>query len=217
MEFLLINKSVKPAKVTKIDAASVEDLQQLLDRAGISDFSAYLNISDSALSALLVGLASLEARVLKLEINASEPVCKPAVFAVDESDNPPGLSKEVKTLDRNQEKLCLVTALLIKKTLIPTNPHAGIYEPKIAFSIDIQNKTSKIVRGVKGDLVFSDLFGADIFTVSVTVNNKIKPNGTSRWDGEMVYNQFIPAHVHFGGFKVEDLKIRLENENVVYG
>jgi hypothetical protein len=217
MEFLVINKSVKPAKVAKIDAASVEDLQQALDRAGISDFSAYLNISDSALSALLETVASLEARVFKLEANTPEPGPKPAVFAIDESDNPPGLSREVKAVDQNQQKLAPVTVLLIKKTLIPTNPHAGIFEPKIAFSIDIRNKTSQIVRGVKGDLVFSDLFGADIFTVSVTVNNKIKPNGTARWDGEMVYNQFIPAHVHFGGFKVEDLKIRIEHESVVYG
>ncbi len=154
--------------------------------------------------------------MLKSESTPNKEKSKPAIFAIDESDDPPK-SREVMPKNQQQEKVSLVTVSLAKKTLIPTNALAGIIEPKIAFSIDIRNKTSKVIQAVKGDLVFSDLFGADIFTISVTVNNKIKPQGTSRWDGEMVYNEFIPAHVHFCGFNIEDLKLRIENENVIYG
>ncbi len=60
MEFLLINKSIKPLKLAKVDAASIEDLQQSMVSAEISDFVAYLNVSDSALSGLSLGLKHLK-------------------------------------------------------------------------------------------------------------------------------------------------------------
>ena len=216
MEFLIINKSVNPPKVAKVHAASIEELHKSMVSAEITDFVAYLNVTDSSLSGLFSKIDALEARIFKLETNPSLPGRNPAVFAIDESDVHT-ISGEAMPENQQQKKASPVTVSLAKKTFIPTNARAGILESKIAFSIDIRNKTSKVIRAVKGDLMFSDLFGADIFTVSVTVNNKIRPQETSRWEGEMVYNEFIPAHVHFASFNVEDLKMRIENENVVYG
>ncbi|MCI5167899.1 MAG: hypothetical protein D3903_17905 [Candidatus Electrothrix sp. GM3_4] len=59
-------------------------------------------------------------------------------------------------------------------------------------------------------------FNADIFRIGITINEKIKPQGLVKWDGTMPYNQFIHEHVHFAGYTPEDLKVRLENENIVY-
>lgn len=217
MEFLVINKGVSPAKVSKVEAPSVAKLNEKCKAAGIEHFSAFLNISDQSLPELFAKVEALENRVGQLETAMPGPENSPAVFHIDESDNPeqlvaaPAPETSIPPPSKN------VAVSLTKKQLRPANLDAGVYEPKLLFSIDIRNLTSKPIRAVKGDLVFSDLFQADIFRVAVTINNKIKPRGTTRWDGEMTYNEFIPEQVHFAGFAVEDLKVRLEDESVAYG
>ena len=84
------------------------------------------------------------------------------------------------------------------------------------FSIQVENRAKRKIRATKGELVFSDLFGAEIFQVGVTINDKIRPGGSIIWKGEMPYNEFIQEHVHFSGFKTEDLGVQLKDEQIVF-
>lgn len=211
MEFLVINKSVNPPKVSRATGGSVPDVLKYLKGKGLESYELYLNISDEGLSVLFESVAELRDRVQKLE---SLVGTEPRVPSVHQSADHRSQVGDASVQDQPPPKA--VTMQLIKKELIPARPHAGLYEDKLAFTVKIDNRTAKSVRAVKGDMVFSDLFDADIFRVPVTVNEKIGPRSSVQWDWEMTYNRFIPAHVHFAGFKAEDLKVRIEQENVVF-
>ena len=211
MEFLVINKSVSPPKVSRVTGGSMQNVLKSLKGIGIDSFELYLNINDQDLSALFVRVAELEKRVQMLEPLAERETPAPS-FQPSADHQPDGNDPSVH--DKQVPKV--VRIQLIKKDLVPARPQAGLYGDKLVYTIKIDNLTAKSVRAVKGEIVFSDLFDADIFRVSVTVNEKIGPQSSVQWDGEMTYNRFSPAHVHFAGFKTEDLKVRIAEENVAF-
>lgn len=212
MEFLVINKSVSPSKILKLNASSVEDVIAALTGKEILDFDVYLNIKDKDLSNMNQRLEQLEKNIftlqsqLKEEINTNE--VPKSSFAFNRNPN------DQETEPKQNSKFVRVE--LLDKKLLKAKPTLGQYEDKMFFSLRLHNLTARQMRAVKGDIVFSDLFGADIFRVSVTINQKISPRASTDWGGEMVQNQFIPEHVHFAGFKKEDLKVRLDDESIVY-
>ena len=123
MEFLVINKTLQPPKVSRIVTSSVCELQDSLNKAGVSDFSAYLNISDAALSEMFARIDSLENRISLLETEPEKPAAiLPLVARVGQiesrstnSDPPATDSGQKVTIasERNEGIIIFVAALLL--------------------------------------------------------------------------------------------------------
>ncbi len=94
MEFLVINKSLQPPRVSRVSASSVCELQDSLDKAGISDFSAYLNISDGAFSEISTRMDSLESRVTSLESEPRAPAANSSLVAVSGTASAPSTNSQ---------------------------------------------------------------------------------------------------------------------------
>ncbi|WP_231742594.1 hypothetical protein [Stieleria varia] len=109
----------------------------------------------------------------------------------------------------------MIKVELVGKSLIPENYDLEIYEDRIEFELRFHNISGDNIRAVKGDLVFSDLFDAEIFRIGITMNDPITPGKFATWSGGFPYNQFDREHAHFAGFKSEDLQLHLDNEKVV--
>lgn len=209
MEFIVINKSVTPPKVSRLESISTHEAIKSIKDAGIEKYSLFCNVSDSEISLLLTQTKDLQKRVTELE-----KAIQTVQLSMQSVQSPENDIDSQPTRQPIQSKS--ISVQLTKKSLQLSNSDAGIYQDSLLFSIALSNLTPKHIRAVKGDLVFSDLFDADIFRVGITVNEKIKPKALVKWDGVMPYNQFIPEHVHFAGYAPEDLKVRLDNESVVY-
>lgn len=205
MDFLVIDKSVSPAKGSRLSANSVEEAIIELNQNSISNFDLYLNIKDKDLSEMIKRLEQVEKEVIKIKLLLDEKMDSNKI-----QEPQPPLKNEKKYKDE------LIKIDLLEKSLSIANPHLGTFEDKLCFSIGLRNLTQKPVRAVKGSLVFYDLFDSEIFRVFVTINKRIESQSSTNWDGEMKYNQFISGHVHFASFKKEDLKIKLEDENVIF-
>lgn len=213
MEFLAINKSVTPSKVLKLNASNVNDVIEELNKKGILDFDLYLNIKDEDLFNTKQRLEQLEKTVLALQSQLEEKETNTNEVPKSSFTFNHELNNQERPPKQNSK---FVRVELLDKKLLKAKPMSGQYEDKMFFQLKLHNLTAKHMRAVKGDIVFSDLFGADIFRVSVTINQKISPQSSTDWAGEMVYNQFMPDHVHFAGFKKPDLKVRLDDESIVY-
>lgn len=203
---MVINKSANPAKISKLNAGSVEEALTSLHAEAITNFDLYLNVKAINYPDINQRLEALENSVHSLEILQKVKASEDEVIILP-ADN-------LGNSEKPESKL--VKMELIDKKLSKASAQLGRFQDKMCFALKIYNLTPKTVRAVKGDVVFSDLFNTDIFRVTVTINQKISPQGEVKWDGEMVHNKFIPAHVHFAGFTKDDLKVRLDNEDVIF-
>ena len=95
-----------------------------------------------------------------------------------------------------------------------TNFDLEIYDDKMLFDLVFTNHTGSRIRAFKGDLVFWDLFDAEIFRIGITMNTPIKSGKTAKWSGEFQYNQFQSDHIHLAGFKASDLRVSLDKPQI---
>jgi hypothetical protein len=202
MKFLVITQSDGKRRVSEHDCPSFDDLRAKLVASGSQDFRAYCEIGDL--------VESLSQRVSNLErylenSNPSIPV------SVDSNANDGSGKRQVISKPKSK----LVRVELIEKHLILEDYELEIYESRINFELRFHNISKDKIRAVKGDLVFCDLFDAEIFRIGITMNDPIAPGKFSIWSGGFPYNQFDREHAHFAGFKKEDLHLYLDNEKVV--
>lgn len=109
-----------------------------------------------------------------------------------------------------------LTVALIKLGSRPKNYDVGRFSEQQEFSIAIQNKAQKEIRGVSGRIVFVDIFDKTLGSVVFDVTEKIAPGGTVRWDGVRDYNQFIPEHKAIWNLREGDYKTRFEPRAIVF-
>ena len=137
--------------------------------------------------------------------------------AKDEAEAKALAEKVQAELEAKQRELReAVTVALTSKSVLGKNFRAGRYSDAIAVSIAFQNKTDKAVGGVKGVMVFSDMFDEEIKRVNVSYDEGIEPKSTSTWKAELGHNQFMPADTKLMNTEFEKLKTRWEPEVILF-
>ena len=122
---------------------------------------------------------------------------------------------KVETTSTSVRKFAVpISAQLTTLFVQMTNYDLDIYDDKILFDLVFTNHTDRRIRAFKGDLVFWDLFDAEIFRMGLTMNTPIKAGRTAKWSGEFQYNQFVPEQIHLAGFKASDLKVSIDNPQI---
>lgn len=99
-----------------------------------------------------------------------------------------------------------LTVALTRKGFVPSDVMNGRIKDFITVSIALENKTDKIIKGVKGEVEFADMFGDKIRSITLTVDDEIGAKSTIVWDGTLDYNQFIPGHSKLKDTAVDKLK-----------
>ena len=109
-----------------------------------------------------------------------------------------------------------VTVTLLEKIERPKNFDAGRYSESQVFVVGVQNKSTKDVTGVSGEIEFIDVFDKVVGSVSFGISETIKPNGTHKWTGARDYNQFIDEHQAVWNLTEEKYKTRFIPEAVIF-
>lgn len=192
-----------------MNASSVEEAVSTLTGNNVTNFDLYLNLKDNYLTDMNRRVEILEQEIHILKSLSGEVQRKETVDqATVNTDNMSNKKESRKRSDK-------ILMELLEKNLGPSHPLLND-QGKMIFSIKVHNHADKPVRAIKGTIVFTDLFDADIFRISVTINKKIESQKNIIWEGEMKYNSFIEAQSLFAGFAKDDMKLIFEEENIIY-
>ena len=111
-----------------------------------------------------------------------------------------------KQTEKAKEMNETVTTSLLALTFQKANYNAGIYSDYFQIRIGIQNNTDKNIRGVRGSIVLSDIFGETIKRIRLSYDNGIKPNSAVTYRGTLDYNQFMSEDNKLRTTKFENIK-----------
>lgn len=105
-----------------------------------------------------------------------------------------------------------VTVAVSELGLVPKNR----FQEALAVRLVFKNLTDRRVEGVKGRLLFDDLFGERIKTVSIAYDAGLDPNETREWPGQLEYNQFMDADKKLANTPLERMKVTWDPEQIIY-
>jgi hypothetical protein len=110
----------------------------------------------------------------------------------------------------------VLTVALTGKTVLPADMNAGRFGDRIKMSVAFKNKSNKDVAGVKGRLIFKDIFGDKIKSVGLKVDDPIAAGGTYVWEGGMDANQFMQEDTKLANTPLEKLKVVWEPNSYLF-
>lgn len=106
---------------------------------------------------------------------------------------------------------------VVKKVFLPKNYDAGRFSERVAFVIAVQNKTGKDIAGVKGRLQFNDMFGTEIKSIGLSIDETVKAGqmfATSEYG--MDVNQFEDGDTKLALTDLSKMKVIWHPEMVVF-
>lgn len=110
-----------------------------------------------------------------------------------------------------------VTVALSGTKLLPKNYNASRYSPLFQMVLAVENKGDVDIRGIKGKVIFRDLFDDEIMQLNLSLDESVKAGEKKTINGYgMEINQFIDDHVRLANTKYEDLKFEFVPEMIVF-
>lgn len=197
-----------PTDLTKIDQSTKDQLQKLTpdEREKVAKYAVRHTLTGGAIPEGTTVVKAID------EQNAFElaQAKKEAEAAALKASVEKQMAEETAKLNG------AVQVALISKTFVPSSVERRQYRDEIDMKIAFSNKTDKAVAGVKGTMVFKDLFGDVIKRVRVSMTDEIKPNDVYIWDGVLDYNQFEDKDQKLAFEPTEKLKFEFEPDTIVF-
>lgn len=108
-----------------------------------------------------------------------------------------------------------------EQPIVPTLVQKGFRDEEygqdtITLAVDFANRTGRDIRAFDGSLMFTDLLGNSILTAKVAINEPVAAGATYSWSGGISYNQFIAAHQSLRDAELQNMKIQLQTEKVLF-
>ena len=144
----------------------------------------------------------LEKRAAKKAAEAEEEAKQAALAAKVEEEHQAAVAAAHKAL----------TVAVSSMTFVPSNFRARRYQDGFTLSIALQNNTDKDMVGIKGTVVFADMFDDEIKRVDLSVDETIAAGKSIRWEGSLGYNQFMSEDTKLRNTEFAKLKISWEPE-----
>ena len=101
-----------------------------------------------------------------------------------------------------------VVVAVTSKKFLPSDIYAQRYEDRIQLRIAFENKSGKELKGVKGAVEFRDLFGDEVSTIRIAVDDPIAAGQTYVWEGSKRANKFDHGDTKLANTPLEKLKVR---------
>jgi hypothetical protein len=109
-----------------------------------------------------------------------------------------------------------VAIALVSKSYEASDFSAGVYDDTIQLNIAFENKTDKVISGIKGTAVFKNIFGDVITRSNLTMTEEIGAHSKYMWHGSKKYNQFESSDQTLRNTPLEKIKFEFEPDAIVY-
>lgn len=100
-----------------------------------------------------------------------------------------------------------INLTVFDKTFIPSDIHASRFNDYIIIKCAYENKSGKDIRAFRGGVQFTDLFGKEIFSTNLTIQDPIAANAKANWNGQIEYNQFRSEHQQLRNADLSNMKV----------
>lgn len=111
----------------------------------------------------------------------------------------------------NEEKMehlkAAVTVALVDKEFRDIDVDQRIYQSRVAARLVFKNNTEKAIDGIKGTVVFLDVFDTPIKQVSLAYDQGIPAGGQKEWVGEIAYNRYKEEDRKLATVSMDKVKI----------
>jgi hypothetical protein len=118
-------------------------------------------------------------------------------------------AKRQKALEKARKAL---TVAVTSISFVKANFRRGTYQDTFALRIALKNNAAKGMNGVKGTVVFADMFGDEIKRVTLSVDDPIPTGEQVIWSGSLAYNQFMDEDTKLRSTELSKMKISWEPE-----
>lgn len=109
-----------------------------------------------------------------------------------------------------------VTASLLEISWHKSDWERGIHSDYFAISIGFKNCTAKDIAGIKGTVIFKDIFGDLIKGVRLSNDSGVAAGDTAIWNGSMDYNQFDDSDSKLRNTSRDKLKFEWEPDTYLF-
>lgn len=116
--------------------------------------------------------------------------------------------RAAKTKEMNEA----VTVAVTRMEFLPKNFQEDRFSDMILVNIAFDNKTEKAITGIKGVIVFKDIFGDLIKNINLSYDEGVKARSTATWDGTIKLNQFDGDDQKLAQTPMDKLKIEWKPE-----
>lgn len=100
-----------------------------------------------------------------------------------------------------------VHVVLIEKSFLNSDMMAGRYQDYITLKLAISNETNDDILGIKGTVIFKDLFGDIIKQVEFKYDEGISSHSKKTWNGTIDYNQFSSVDQKLRNTELQNLTV----------
>ncbi len=124
------------------------------------------------------------------------------------------LEQERATLRKQVDEMLTVTVVQLK--LEKGSFESGNIIDRQLIKLGFQNKGTKDIMGIKGEVKFIDIFDKEVASVLFSYDGGLKAGTSSTWTGSRNYNQFLQEHKALANLKEGKYKTRFEPEIIVF-
>ena len=170
-----------------------EDRMLLVAYLSLSEIGRALGSTTPSVTGKTVGEVMKDARAWKEKVKAQEAQQK------QRDEEALALRKKVEAENKliSDKLSTLVTVAVIDKVVREKNFHIGRYEDLLMIKYAVENKSEKIIRQIKGHVIFVDPSGDAVGELQVDIDNSIKPGETIKTDTGVGWrtNQFSNSDI----------------------
>lgn len=111
----------------------------------------------------------------------------------------------------------IVTVALTDTKLLPKNYDVSRYSPVYQLTLVVENKSERDIRGVKGTIIFRDLFEDEILRSGLSLDKAVAAGEQKTIGGYgLEINQFMDDHAKLATTDYKDLKFEFVPEAIVF-
>jgi hypothetical protein len=110
----------------------------------------------------------------------------------------------------------IITVTLIEIGFTERDSRREIYSDAFEISVGIENRTSREILGIRGVMVFKDIFGETMQRVRLSYDDGLLPNQSIVWRGTMGYNRFKDGDVKLRNTRSDRLVFEWEPDTYLF-
>lgn len=109
-----------------------------------------------------------------------------------------------------------INLTVFEKGFTPSRPMDGRFDDFITLNCVYENKSGKDIRAFRGQVRFTDLFGKEIFTTSMTISDPVAAGQKATWSGAIKFNQFVTEQQNLRNANLNDMKVVWLPQSVLF-
>lgn len=157
-----------------------------------------------------------EQRAWQIEFDKEEAIRQ--AKAKEKREREEKLKAETEAERAAAEKLIneAVTVTFIRTWIDKADYRSGSYSDYQNFRVAVKNESDKDIKGVRGEVVFYDLFDSERGSVIFTIQQNIKPGATYTWTGGRDYNEFMDEHKKIASLEVGKFTTKFVPRSILF-